>query len=151
MGYHGQLKSLGGVGGAREKVNSKPPDGYNGDWTKIKDIARGRILTKDEAGAVAVTDDLKKRLGIDPKVTMKADEGFADIKFNPVINGVTTEIGVMTEQMNGLAEEGHKYYKQKQQIERNANNQGRPLTEEELAEVTSLNQRMRDIFTRPRK
>src|SRR5262249_23601063 len=78
------LKSLGGRGGARDKVYSvavnpdgSKGDGYGGDWSQIKDLVRGRILTKDRQQMEDVKNDLVQRLGMEPKHSLKK-EGYED-------------------------------------------------------------------------
>src|SRR5215472_1547596 len=133
------LKSL-------DRARAKVQGDYGGDWSRIKDVARARIITKDDQSSTEVVDDLSKRLGIKPKETSGEHAGFKDYKFNPAIEGHHVEISVLTEHVNGVANSNHHLYEKAQAIERNANNEKRALTESELTELHSLAQQMKDLY-----
>jgi len=133
------LKSL-------DRARAKVQGDYGGDWSRIKDVARARIITKDDQSSAEVVDDLSKRLGIKPKETSGEHAGFKDYKFNPAIEGHHVEISVLTEHVNGVANSNHHLYEKAQAIERNANNEKRALTESELTELHSLAQQMKDLY-----
>jgi ppGpp synthetase/RelA/SpoT-type nucleotidyltranferase len=127
---------------ARLKVAGK----YNGDWSKITDMVRGRILAKDDQQMDGIAADLGNRLGIKSELTYDPETGYRDYKLNPVVAGLKVEIQVRTNAVNQVAEKGHSLYEKKTNIERNANKEGRQLTSRELEEVASLNEQMKYAF-----
>ena len=143
------LKQLGSLGGARDKVNAKGEDGYDGDWSKIKDVLRGRILTTDETGMKAVSDYIVQKYGLTPKAPPPGGyHGFRDIKFNPVVDGVTTEISITTDKINEVAMSptNHELYKNAQALVRNVRNQGRKPTKAELDTYNGYVNQMKSAF-----
>jgi hypothetical protein len=131
-----------------QRTRAKVQGDYGGDWSRIKDIARARILSDSDADSEAVKADLEKRLGMEPKLPPPQAQsvGFKDYKFNPVIGGQKVEISVMTDHMNTMTNVTHGVYEKRQDIERNAANEKRALTASELAEITALDNQMSFIF-----
>ena len=131
---------------ARAKVQAD----YGGDWSKIKDVTRSRILADSDGDVEAIVADLSKRLGMKPKLPPPEAQqvGFKDYKFNPEIGGQKVEISVMTDHMAAMTEATHGPYEKWQAIQRNAVNERRNLTEDEVAKTTMLNNQMAEIFKR---
>src|SRR5581483_4436942 len=73
-----------------ERATAKVMADYNGDWSKIKDIARSSIEARTLSEALKVVAELEKRFR-PPKRNLNQvlAVGYRDALFNPVINGHT--------------------------------------------------------------
>jgi hypothetical protein len=128
------------------RAQDKITGDYKGDVTQIKDLARTSILADNESEMGRIADELEQRLGgnTDRKDTKTPE--YSDIKFRPVINGIKTEIKVLTKRDNYIANVNHPLYEQMQVIERNANNQNRAMNEDELAKIAGIKEKMREAM-----
>lgn len=142
-----QLAPLKSLKRARDKVEGD----YGGDWSQVKDIVRGRILTHTDKQSDIIADDLRKRLGnSEEKFTDHKESGFRDYKFRPVIEGRKVEIAIVHKEIAKATELTHQLYEKAQVIERNARKLKRALNAMELEEITTLNNNMKYIFQQAR-
>lgn len=131
-----------------ERAAAKVAIDYSGDWSQIRDLVRGTIITKDLEHANKVVATLRQRFGIEPKRTFKdaLSTGYRDALFNPVIDGHATEIQVHLEPVVHAKERAHKFYERQQEIARRAKTANRPLNAQELRTVERLTLAQRRIY-----
>jgi len=148
---NGPLKTL-------ERASDKINGDYNGDYTQICDLARGRILV-DTVEQIEILrnylQDNAEKLGIQEykdRFAKPSDTGFRDINMKMRLdNGHVIEFRVEHRAMMKAAEATHDPYEEVQKIERLAKEEGRHMTEYELDERQKFMDEVRDIHNSPVK
>lgn len=107
-------------GRSREKVETD----YDGDWTQIKDVVRGTIISNNLGEMEQAVADLQKagiELAAQPKdkVSNPTPEGYRDINVLVKLpNGMVAELQFNVPRMLEAKEEMHNVYARQQKIQR---------------------------------
>ena len=140
----------------KERAQAKIESDYGGDTTQISDLVRGRIVVKNADQIEALRNYINangEELGIEKvkdQFAKPTDTGFRAINLKMRLpNGHVTELRVEHEGMVLAAKKTHDPYAQVQTIERQAEAEGRMLTEEEAIERQQLLDKVRDIHREP--
>jgi len=139
-----------------DRATDKIIGDYEGDHTRICDLARGRIVidTIEQIEALRIyLQENKEAFGIekyDDRFAEPGNTGFRDINMNMRLpNGHVIEFRVEHRAILDVAKVTHDLYEQIQEIDRTTIRESRDLTEEEEFKRQSLFDEIRDIHEHP--
>ncbi len=130
----------------RARSLDKVRNDYNGDATKLKDLARSTIETRDLAQAKAVVAELERRTGTRAKRNLFEQnpiDGYRDALFNLVIDGHTVEVQVHVPEILTTKHHLHHAYVVRTGVERKSWSAGREPTLDEWLRIDRMNRIMR--------
>jgi len=147
----GSLKRL-------DRATDKIIGDYDGDYTQLCDLARGRIIVDTVEQIETLREylnDNKRILGIEKmkgRFAVPSNTGFRDINMNMRLpNGHVIEFRVEHRAILDVAKVTHDLYEQIQEIDRTTIRESRDLTEEEEFKRQSLFDEIRAIHEHPAK
>lgn len=131
---------------------------YNGDWRKLGDVLRATIAVESISMIPEAIDKLKKEMdrqnwdvvgNLSNRFDDPTNMGYRDAKINvrsPA--GFVAEIQINTKEMLYTKEigEGHKLYKEKRSIERQAELDNRTITASERDRIEELKDKSKRIY-----
>jgi N12 class adenine-specific DNA methylase len=133
----------------RERTLDKVRTEYAGDASKLKDLARTTIETKDLAQAKAVVLEIERRTGKRAKRNLFEEnpvDGYRDALFNLVIDGHTVELQVHVPEILATKHHLHHAYVVRTGVERQAKREGREPTLDEWLKIDRMNRIMRRAY-----
>lgn len=138
-----------------ERVKDKIAGDYNGDHTKVADIVRGRLVVETPEQIQIIRGEitnLQESLGIAKVKDFYAEplEGhFRTLNTQAVLpGGHVAEFRIDQADMAIASDATHELYEEKQAIERQANIENRPLSEQEIDRLDEIIDELRVEFDR---
>ena len=129
---------------------------YGGDASKIGDLVRGRIVADTPEQIQTIREYISEHsdeIGIEKmkdRFAKPSDTGFRDINAKiGLADGVSAEFRVEHRDVMEAADHTHKPYERVQEIERQAEIEGRLMTADERAERQQILDNVRDIHGEP--
>ena len=132
----------------RARTLAKLRADYNGDASKLKDVARSTVEVRTLEDARAAIAELSARFGNPKRNTIDGDpeDGYRDALFHVFVGGSMVEIQVHVPAILFAKTHVHGLYEKRETIKRQVKTEGRELTEKESALIARLNAIMRRVY-----